>query len=60
MVTDAGTRLAVRNRRHHRWLLTLAGAMKTVPELHGIPLGISLLTLLLLAVSYFEQPGGPK
>jgi Mg/Co/Ni transporter MgtE len=81
------------------WIVSLAGAMKTVPRLPwrealvgvplpvvaaalatwrvvqladssqatslrswiavGIPLGLAMLALLLMAVSYFEQPGGP-
>jgi hypothetical protein len=80
------------------FIISLAGAMKTVPQLHwqealvgiplpliagiiaawclfregnpprpasqrpwisaGIPLVVAFLTLLLMAVSYFEQPGG--
>jgi hypothetical protein len=82
------------------FIISLAGAMKTVPSLHlgdaligvplpvvaatlaglrlfgplrpagsgkgrplisaGIPLVIAALTMLLLAVSYLDQPGGPQ
>ena len=82
------------------YIISLAGAMKTVPELHwrdalvGLPLpmiaaalalwrlihpvpppsaplerrwisatlalGLAFLTLLLMAVSYFDQPDGPR
>ena len=82
------------------YIISLAGAMRTVPQLYwrealigvplplvagalaawclfrparpsqalterpwisaGVPLVLALLTLLLMAVSYFEQPGGPR
>ena len=79
------------------FIVSLAGAMKTVPQLNwqeaivgiplplvaaaiaawclmrtpaegrnrplvsaGIPLVVAFLSLLLMAVSYFDQPGGPR